>query len=162
MLYPQNAEEIEVYITTRREGLLTKIGHDLRLRVVPSSFAIEGDLFSGTILIEDIELVGSVIGDEIEVMTGGDAAKILKTMRTTVLDGKRHPSIRFSGSFASELKIDLEIRKIKGNIALKHDEGVWKGSLDHREFGIKQVKALLGSLKVNPVLEIVVMERDQR
>ncbi len=156
MLYPQNADEIEIFITTRREGLLTKIGHDLRLRVAPSSFLIDEKQFSGTILVDDIEILGALVRGVVEPMSAGDRAKISKTMHKSVFDQKRYPSITFSGVFGADICLDLDIRRQKGSISLKHNKGKWIGSLDHRQFGIPQVKALLGTLKVNPILEIIV------
>ncbi len=156
MLYPQNTSEIEILITTRREGLLTKIGHDLRLRVVPNTLIIDGQQFSGEVLVSEIEILGAVVGEKIETMSSGDKAKISKTIQKSVLEGKRHPKVKFSGTFGTRINLDLEIRNKKGRISLDHQDGFWSGILDHREFGVAQVKALLGTLKVNPILEVKV------
>lgn len=154
MLYPQNASEIEIFITTRREGVLTKIGHDLKLRVVPDSFVVEGEQFSGSVRVSEIEILGALVGDDIESMSSGDTAKILKTIQKKVLEAKRYPEVTFSGTYGSSIDVELVIRNKKGSLSLDHADDIWSGVLDHRDFGIAQVKALLGALKVNPLIEI--------
>ncbi len=156
MAFPQNKDEIEIIMITRREGLLTKVGHDLRLRVQPNSLQVEGEDFSGDISVNAIELQGALVNGVVEDMSSGDSSKILKTLRKKVFNEKRHPKVHFSGTFGDTVEISLDINGVKNPLILTKSGQTWIGEVDYRKFGIAQVSALFGTLKVSPLVEIKV------
>lgn len=154
MNYPTNANQIEIFVITRREGLLTKVGHDLLLSVKPRTFSVDGDTFDGSISPADIEIHGAWVGERVEKMSKGDLSKIGKMMLKDVFKVKKHSEIQFSGKFSDPLEVKLMLVGKHGKLKLEHDGKDWVGILDHRQYGIRQVKALLGTLKVTPTVEL--------
>ena len=156
MKWTQRDATVEVYTT--REGALSAVGHDLVLGV--NSFQVE---------LEDGELVARVDAQSLKVegTVGADGtvsrpglsrierAKVERSIVKDVLHAKKHPTIRFEGTFdisAAELSGELELLGQRRAISAPviEDSGVWRGEfvVHQPDFGIEPYRAFMGALKV--------------
>lgn len=158
------------HVFTEKDGLLSKIAHDLRIRVDRFDIDVqhEGDDRSVTATFDTSSLVvETALSRGVDNPTGLSAAdrdKIEQTIRKDVLDSRKHPKIRFrstrieSSSVGWKVEGDLELhgrtRPIRFDVS---DEGdVWGASvtLHQPDFGIKPYRAALGALKIKPDVRI--------
>jgi hypothetical protein len=148
----------EVFVFTFKEGLLSPLAHDLKLRV--SNVVIERD--------GDRSVRAAFDAGSLQVVEAGNLprhfyAEIERTIRNEVLQVKKHPSIRFESTSISD-------REVVGQLTLmghtreircpRKDDATHLGievRLDQRDFGMKPYTAMLGTLKVKP--EVMVRVR---
>ncbi len=164
-----DAGSVELWVHTYREGVLARMGHDLRLRA--ERLTLQLDEESGTVRLhvpaDALRVVGAIEGDRVfsEVLSARDRAQIERHVREDVLEARRHPAVRFEG----RIEGGGSERKVEGHLALHgrsrplrcavHREGarwVARVRFDQREWGIRPFKAPLGVLKVRPEVEVVV------
>jgi polyisoprenoid-binding protein YceI len=149
-----------IRVLTFKEGLLARLAHDLRLHVERFTIVREGDLLRVEIDPSSLVIDG-VMKDgrcDASALSAGDRATIGETIRTTILDVRRHPSIRVQGRVTTredgsvELRGELELHGTKRALVLvARREGTRlraSTSLRPSEFGIAPYKALAGAIKL--------------
>ncbi|PRP95411.1 YceI-like domain protein [Enhygromyxa salina] len=163
----------QIRVFTFKEGLLSRIAHDLRLHV--ERFSIEGE--DGRVVAE-LE-PGSIVVDG--VMDGArfdpsglgasDRAKVGETMRTKVLETRRHPKITFRGAVTEreaervEVEGELELHGVRRPLSFTAERAGDRGgervtarvTLRPTDHGIKPYKALAGAIRLQ---DRVVVELD--
>lgn len=154
-----DAENSELLVFTFKEGLLSRVAHDLKLRA--RRFLIEVDPAAGSVKAQvdlgALEVLCAMReGREAhELLSPSDREEIEDKLRAKVLEVRRYPNARFEGLVeGGKISGQLELHGVKREVAgqLAHEPGrdVCEFSLDQREFEIEPYQALLGALKVKP------------
>lgn len=159
-------EHAECFVYTEREGVLSPVGHDLKLRVENFSIDVEPGRITATFDPTSLRVLGAVKLGELdsEEPSDRDRKKIERNITESVLEASTYPSIEFE---SSSVESDGESVKIVGSLnlhgrtrsvelALSRQLGEWgmRYTLDQTRFGIKPYKALLGQLRIKKELEI--------
>lgn len=163
------AAEAECLIFTLKDGLLSKIAHDLKIRVTQFELEVSEEPLSVKASFEtnSLQVVAAMQDGEENsgTLSAGDKEKIAKQIGSEVLHSDQHPRATFQSSSISagvegghqlqgELilhgvtkEISVEARAVEGKL-------VAELSLHQPDYGIKPFKAMMGTLKVKPDIRI--------
>lgn len=163
-----DARDAELLVFTFKEGLLSKIAHDLKIAAQRFSVRIEDD--RSVVLTCDVRglrvLNAMQAGVEApELLSAKDKSKIEDTLQgDQVLDAARHPEVRFASrrvvptSDGYQVQGDLTIlgrtREIEADVTRREDRLETEVRLHQPDFGIPPFSALLGTLKVKPGVRV--------
>lgn len=154
-------------VLTFKEGLLSPIAHDLRIRVqrfdvTVEDGEVEGDFDLGSLVVTCARKEGI---DEPGTLSEADKEKIRQTMQQEVLHTSRYPDTHFradlgslaDGYITGELELHGETREVRARIS-EEPAGV-RVSVDvHQpDFGIKPYSAMFGTLRVRADVVIDVL-----
>jgi hypothetical protein len=153
-----DASSVEVLVFTFKEGLLSAAAHDLKLKVGRLSVEVEGtavqaELEAGSLRVVSPMKDGRENEGAIPRMLYGE---IEKNTSTGVLDVARYPTIRFVSSAISQTEVigQLTLHGQSHEVRGKRTGNSAEFSFDQRDFGIKPFSAMLGALKVKPVVTV--------
>jgi hypothetical protein len=147
----------QVHVFTFKEGLLSRMAHDLRLHVEKFTIAREGDDMIGRFDANSIVVDGTVRNGALDrdELSAADRKKIEKTIRNEILCSLKHPHIEFSG------KIDIARLRVAGTLSMvgvrrplalvasrEHERLRSHVFLRPSEFGIEPFKALAGAIRL--------------
>ncbi len=164
-----DAETVELWVHTRKEGVLSRVGHDLRLRAARLQLCL--DEASGSVRFsmpaDALRVVGALEGETVRpgALSERDRAQIERHAREDVLEARRYPTIRFDGRMQGEEpersiegQLELHGRSRPLRVDVRQEGACWVGRVrfDQRDWGIRPFKAPLGVLKVRPEVEVVV------
>lgn len=138
-----------VQVYTWREGLLARVGHDLRLSA-PARIIREGDGIVVTVDAASLRVDGAMKDGRLVEVSAGDRADIEKALRTEILDVGRHPLIRWRGTMDGRGTLELRGRSVALRVPATVDGDRVRGEVDltPSAWGIKPFRALLGALKL--------------
>lgn len=164
-----DASSAECWVFTFKEGLLSSVAHDLRLRV--GSFWIEVAEGAGSIeasfdtssLSVDTPMKDGAPNPN--ALSAADKLKIAEQIREDVLHSARHPTARFRSSsvtaradggydLAGELTLHGVTKPLVARTALVAGRQQLELSLHQPDFGITPYRAMLGTLKIRPDVQI--------
>ncbi|MGB5697730.1 MAG: YceI family protein [Polyangiales bacterium] len=159
-----DAYNSECLVFTYKDGLLSRIAHDLKLRVERFSIEVDEDThaISATFDPSSVRVVCAQVDgrDDPSTLTKGDKKKIADNVAKDVLRVRKHPEIRFDSTnvvqrgegFAVEgtLQLHGKSRGIQTSIRANGDRWVTEVKVHQPDFGIKPYTAALGALKVKP------------
>jgi polyisoprenoid-binding protein YceI len=162
-------DNAECYIFTFKEGLLSPIAHDLRIRV--THFSIQVDEASGAVTasFDTASLrVDTPMKDGKEnpsALNDSDKEKIAGQIRDDVLHSSKHPEARFQSRSAQkrsdggyDLEGDLTLhgtsKAIKVTTVLDGGRQQLDFTLHQPDFGITPFKAMMGTLKIQPDVKV--------
>jgi polyisoprenoid-binding protein YceI len=154
----------EIRVFTSREGLLARVGHDLKLSTRSITLERSGTRLHARIDASRLD-VDCAMRDGVPDPRGirkRDQAEILRNLRGPVLDVGRHPEIVFEGEATDEgLSGVLTLRGVRRPVSLRWvgtgPERVAEGIVDHRDFGVPKFTALMGTLRVDPRVRVQVV-----
>jgi polyisoprenoid-binding protein YceI len=151
-------------VFTTREGVLAAVGHDLKLR--PETFEIEADATSVRARFDPSSLRVSAAmrggREDPSALSDRDRKDIERSCAREVLEAQRFPEITFTSSEVQPGSVRgtllLHGREVSGEFAVKRVEGraVAEVELDVRRFAIRPFRAMLGALRVSPMVRVVV------
>lgn len=163
-----NQDNAELSVFTFKEGLLSPVAHDLKLKVGrwsarldktgPGAVAAVGAFDASSLSVEGVMRDGRLVKD---VLGARDTDKIAKTIRDEVLMSSRHPSIAWRGQGAlvggtarvdGELTLQGKTRRLTARVKKEGVDPVWviEATVHQPDFGIKPYSAMLGALKIKP------------
>lgn len=151
--------EATIHIHTFKEGLLSKLAHDLRLSVTRFDINVRGLELSARFELESLRVDGSVRGGKLDraELSDADRKKIRETMLRDVLRARDHGEARFTGRthsreppFAVEGSLTLAGVTKPLSLLLLPRGGrlVAEVELVPSQWGIKPYRALGGALRV--------------
>lgn len=157
-------------VLTRREGMLSAVGHDLRIRATRSAWVVDvaRGIVTASIDTASLQVASAMKHDRDDpgALSESDRQMIDRAMRDDVLEVRRFPEVRVEASFERS----GDRAKVKGRVTLRGEtrpfeaeaarEGEWWAAscaLDQTDFGIRPYTAMLGALKVRR--EVVVRVR---
>jgi polyisoprenoid-binding protein YceI len=146
-------------VFTFKEGLLSPVAHDLRIRATEILVEVDGASVSARIAAAGLRVVSAMRGDhEVPELSPKDKREIEETLREKVLDARRFPEIRFRSTAIREadsvarIEGALLLHGVERPIALtaRAEGALWSAEvgLSQPDFGIKPYSAMLGTLKV--------------
>ena len=156
-----------VQVFTFKDGLLSRLGHDLRFRVTRFEVQVEERKVSARFRSDSLELEGAMVGTQLQpdVLGARDRRDIEETAREKILQIRRFPEVRFEGeldlSTAERPRatgtLELVGQRQPLAIELERGGGRVRGKvvLTPSRFGIAPYKALLGALKLQDRVELV-------
>ena len=165
-----DASNATVEVLTFKEGFLSPIAHDLRIRVATLDVEIDSDRIVAEIDLSSLYVVCAVKegSDEPGTLSESDKAKIRKTIRDDVLHASRYPIARFEADLADldgetlqgELELHGESRMVTARLHQTGPDLNVEVNVHQPDFGIKPYSAMMGTLKVRADVVIHVTMRD--
>lgn len=167
-MHSDDATSATCHVYTFKEGLLSAVAHDLKLRV--DRWTIEHDdervvatFDAASLRVECAMSRGVEAGD---ALSAKDKAETEENIRKDVLDTRRHREITFTSSrvtkrgdgyvVAGVLRIKGRERAITVPVEREGATLVAHYALEQPDFGIKPFSAMLGTLKIKPEVQVVV------
>lgn len=164
-----DASTAECWVFTFKEGLLSPVAHDLRLRV--GSFWIEIAEGAGSIVasFDTRSLsVDTPMKDGVPnpgALSAADKLKIASQIRDEVLHSARHPEAKFSSSSVSaradggydltgQLSLHGVTKLLHAGTRVVEGRQQLELTLHQPDFGIAPFRAMLGTLKIRPDVQI--------
>ena len=143
-------------VFTWREGLLARVGHDLRLSA-PARITREGEAVVVTVDAASLHVDGAMKDGRLTEVSAGDRADIEKALRTDVLNVARHPQIRWRGTMDGRGTLELCGRSAPLRVPAKAEGDRMRGEVEFAPsaWGIKPFRALLGALKLQDRVRVV-------
>jgi len=162
-----DAYNSECLVFTFKEGLLSRLAHDLKLQVERFSIEVDGDRRVVATFDPSSIVVKSAMSsgrEDPSALSEGDKKKIYDSMIKDVLHVKKHPEIRFQSTeitargegylLVGRLGLHGESRSIRAEVKPQSDRWVTEVVLHQPDFGIKPYTAALGALKVKPNVRV--------
>ena len=161
-----DATSAECYIYTFKEGLLSKMAHDLKIKV--TGFKIDYDEGSKSLSARfDAKSlrVECCMKDGVEspgTLSDSDKGKIAKEIVSKVLHADEYPEIVFSADNVGEsgvagtLTLHGVEQPVSGRASRSDGKMQAEFMLHQPDFGIKPFSAMMGTLKVKPDVTIKV------
>ena len=151
-------------VFTFREGVLAAVGHDLKLCV--QTFDVQSDAGSVRARFDasSLRVLAAMRGGKEDpgALSDRDRREIERNCAREVLEAQRYPEIAFTSTEvlpgAVRGTLSLHGRELSGEFAVKraNDRAVAEVELDVRRFGIRPYTAMLGALRVSPIVRVVV------
>lgn len=161
-------DDAECLVFTFKEGLLSPIAHDLKIRV--ERFWLDVDVGAGTVVAEfetgSLRVVTAMKqGRETPAsLSDRDKREIASNIREDVLHPDRYPTARFESTrvekegeawlVEGDLRLHGTTRRISTRTTPEGDDLVAEVPLHQPDFGIKPYRAALGALKVRPDVRV--------
>lgn len=158
---------------TYKEGLLSKVAHDLELAVEDFEVRWEGagepdgEAVRATFRADSIRVLHALRDGRPNprALSARDHRKIEDSIRGEVLDTRRYPEVRFRSTairpagdgrwdLRGELSIRGRARPVSGTARREGDRLVAAFRLDQRDWGIRPFTALMGALKIQPHVDV--------
>lgn len=157
-----DATAAEILVFTFKEGLLSSMAHDLKLRVTRGTVDVEGASVRAELDAASLKVV-SPMRDGREVRTALPSLALGEIERNAtkhVLVAAQYPVIRFESTSVTDAEVagTLSLHGVTKSVrGVRRDEGgrkVAEFRLDQRDFAIEPFTAMMGTLRVKP--EVVV------
>ena len=163
-----DASSAECLVFAFKDGVLSKLGHDLKLRVGRFSMDVADDAssVSATFDLASLEVVCARANgaDAPGALSRGDLTKIHANLYKDVLEVKKHPEARFTSSRVTRdgeayrvegaLRLHGTERPLSATLRPEGDRLVAEVELHQPDFGIEPFRAPLGVLKVKPSVTV--------
>jgi len=160
----------ECLVFTYKEGLLSAVAHDLKIRVGRWELTVDGEgadaVVRGTFDPTSLSVVCAMKdGAESRGTIGGrDLQKIEKNIQSDVLNTRRHREIGFRSTgveesgegyrVSGELNLAGRTRTISTQVRREGERLVAELRINQPDFGIKPFSAMLGTLKIQPQVTV--------
>ena len=158
-----------VRIYTFKEGMLSRVGHDLNLDVTRFEITVHADKIEAWFDPTSLRTVAARKGkaDAPGVLSDADLRQIDENTKGPVLEAARFPKIEFvttkidreddeEWAVTGQLTLHGTTKTVSGEARLVGATRVATFRLNQPEFGIKPFSALMGTLRVQPRVEVVV------
>lgn len=163
-----DATSAECAVYTFKEGLLSRVAHDLRLRATRFSVRDEGDVVEVRVDATSI-VYDAVMHDGApahEGLSPSDQRKVEATLRDDVLDTGRFAEIVFRATTVDRRETDVTLtgsltlhgvtRPLTATARARGDRWEAEVTVHQPDFGIAPYRAMMGALKVKPDVRVVV------
>lgn len=162
-------------VFTFKEGLLSKVAHDLKLEVGRFSVDIDEEALAVTADFEpgSLRVVDAVVDgrEDPGVLSSGDRQKIGKNLVADVLHPRKHPRLRFESRAVERIDgrvritgmLDMHGRSRELRLDVIESDASWMvtATLHQPDWGIKPYSAMLGTLRVKSDVRVeLVVPRD--
>jgi hypothetical protein len=157
-----------IAVYTFKRGLLSKVAHDLRLRLDRFELRADAERVEGEFFVESLVVEGAIKKGQLDRRALSDRREILSNVRHAILDSDRHPAARFVGKLEPRPKgfrvsgeLELRGRRASIDTEVVSDGGRVRSTLElvPSRWGIEPYQALLGAIKLE---DRVVVELDFR
>ena len=164
--YDENQAECLIY--TFKDGLLSKVAHDLKIKVGRVSVDVQPNALRAEFDTRSLRVLTPMKDgqDNPSALDDGDKAKIAAQIVSDVLHSEQHPSAVFvsralkpraDGGY--DVEGDLTLHGVSKTISTttkkQGDRQVASFDLHQPDFGITPFKAMMGTLKIKPDVTVV-------
>jgi hypothetical protein len=154
-----------IRVFTFKEGVLSRVAHDLALRLERFVVTLDGEMLHGEFELGSLVVEGPVESGVVhaERFDSATRADIERAMHEHVLRTRRHPKARFSGSavpaelgFHVSGNLELAGRSEPLSFAVRHVDGTFRAELElvPSRWGIEPYRALLGAIRLRDRLRV--------
>jgi hypothetical protein len=148
-----------IHVYTFKEGLLSKLAHDLKLGLTRFQISARGNTVEAKLDASSLKVLGTMRSGALDpaVLSGGDKEKIQQNIAREVLRTREFPEIRFQGvlmnqeapfSLNGSLVLCGSTHPLQLSLAQRGGRLLGEVELTPSRWGIKPYKALGGTLKV--------------
>lgn len=162
------ADNAQCHVYTFKEGVLSAMAHDLKIRVDRWSMDVSEDLSRISASFEPTSLnVECVMKDGVEspgTLSGLYKGQIEKNIQKDVLKTKKFREVSFASSSVSAAGDGFEVEgtlklcgksgRVAARVAREGDRLVAEIPIHQPDFGIKPYSAMLGTLKIKPGIRV--------
>ena len=163
-----DASNSAVLVSSYREGLLARVGHDVTFRVDryyidvdPNTLTVDAHFDATSLRLERATADGKTPSD----VSVKDRAEIESNAAKDVLKAGQFPEVHFQSTHVApagpgayhvtgNLTLRGHTRQIQFATRSKNGSQVADIKINQPDFGIEQFKALLGTLKIRPDLDV--------
>lgn len=149
----------KVEVFTFKEGLLSKIAHDLCLACEGARVHTDGVVVEAELALESLRVVGAMRNGQLEpsLLSEKDKAEIETNIRTKVLMTDRHPRTKFVGRALSDGTrhevqgpLTLAGKDVAISMVVNEEAGRYRGEVEliPTRWGIAPFKAMLGTIRL--------------
>jgi polyisoprenoid-binding protein YceI len=161
-----DASSAECLVYTEKEGMLSKVAHDLKLRVTHFRLAWDGATITAHFDPRSLRVVNALARgkENPRALDDDDKGRIERSIVTDVLHPRRFPRIEFR---STEVLAEGKGFRIKGDLTLhgvtrpvrckasrRGDQWVAQISIHQPDYGIEPFSAMLRTLKVKPKVRV--------
>ncbi|MEZ4235397.1 MAG: YceI family protein [Myxococcota bacterium] len=159
--------EARCEVFTYKEGLLSAVGHDVKLAVERFEVTVEADRVEATFDAGSIAVVCARKDgrDNPGALSDKDKRTIEGYVRDDVLHSRRYPKITFASEVfeeegederrvEGELSLHGRTREIEATVRRDGDRWVCRVRLHQPDFGITPFKAMLGALRIQAHVDV--------
>jgi polyisoprenoid-binding protein YceI len=162
----QDTGSIEVF--TFREGALSNLGHDLRLRVSRFDIEVLADSVTARVDASSLRVASAMRGGvpADATLSDRDKADIERNCAREVLEAHKHPEATFvssevrrtEGGWSVSGRLTIHGVAHEGTFDVQRNDSkaIARIDVDIRSFGMKPYSAMLGALRVKPHVLVVV------
>lgn len=166
---PVSRASVRIY--TFKEGLLSRVAHDLRIRVEQFNLELDQGALRGRFQAASLRVEGAMRKNALDrsALSRGDLAKIEATIRDEILQVRRYPEIVWDGAVEDSSGGRVRVRGTLGlvgreqplSLTLDREGSTVRGrvSFAPSRWGIRPYRALAGALKLQDRV-IVELELD--
>jgi hypothetical protein len=161
-----DASSARCSVIAYKEGLLSAVGHNVRLQVDRFEVRIDDDGVEAEFEAASLRAICAVKDghDDHGALSDKDKDTIAGYVRKDILETGRHPRIIFRSTefdrdedeiaIEGELELHGETRDIELVAAREGSEWVARVRIRQPDFGIRPFKALMGALKIKPEVDV--------
>lgn len=162
-----DASTADCFVYTYKEGLLSAVAHDLKLRVTRFSVEVEGPSVRAEFAADSLRVLHAIRDgrDDPAALSASDRQKIENNIVEDVLAARRYPSIRFVGrarpgegnrsEVEGELSLHGKTQPLRVWVSTVGERWTAEVTLSQPDFGIKPYSAMLGTLRIRPDVRVV-------
>lgn len=154
-------------VFTYKEGLLSAVGHDVKLAVTEFEIVIESGHVRATFRADSL-VVDCAMRDGREdraVLSAADKKTIEGYVQNDILSTRRYPTVTFSSTnleaddddgwlVEGDLTLHGRTRSLSAHVSPDGEHLRTRITLRQPDFGITPFKALLGALRIQPQVDV--------
>jgi len=164
-----NETEASCEVFVEREGVLRRVGHDIKLRVSRLWIDVTNERVEASFDARSVVVACALDGsrEDERALSPKDKETIAENTTRDVLDANGHPNITFVSTHV-ERDVSVGVLRVRGTLTLRNrareialvgerrdDRFVVSYVLDQTQFGIAPFTAMLGALRVKPTVRVV-------
>lgn len=149
----------KVEVFTFKEGLLSKVAHDLCLSCDEVRVRTDGTEVEVDLALESLRVVGAMRNGKVDpsMLSTKDKSEIENNIRTKILMTDRHPQAKFAGRALSDGSrhevqgpLTLAGKDVAISLVVNEEAGRYRGEIElvPSRWGIAPFKAMLGAIRL--------------
>lgn len=159
--------DAQALVFTFKDGLLSKVAHDLKIAVTQFSVDVSDAAISAQFDPRSLRVVNAVRegAEDPKALSDADKEKIAVQIQKEVLETDKHERISFVStkvarrpdggySITGDLTLHGTTRPISAETRLEGGNQVAEVELNQPDFGVEPFKAMMGTLKVKPAVKV--------
>jgi hypothetical protein len=163
-----DAETAECLIFTYKEGLLSRAAHDLKIGVTRFDLSVDKGEVTASFDARSLRTITAMKRgrENPSALSRTDRETIDERIRHAVLHSDRYPRIVFSGRGVPEpaqawtttgrLTLHGKDRPLTATIRTEGELWIARLQIDQNAFGITPFKAMMGTLRIKPRVDVIV------
>ncbi len=159
--------DAEALVFTFKDGLLSKVAHDLKIRVNRFSVDLDAAKIDAEFDPTSLQVVNAVHDqqEDPKALSDADKEKIGVQIQKEVLETDQHKAVRFTStkvtrrpdggySITGDLTLHGTTRPLSAETRVEGGLQVAVVELNQPDYGVVPFKAMMGTLKVKPVVRV--------